>query len=201
MTGGQGPSGGLEATPEGLQQRPGGVAQDARLPRDPLAPDYLQATGVRPASPVGTTGKIALQTTFQKGQSTRMAFIGQDDGLQPRGMIGAPDKIVPRFAGGTEINLDEQRLKAMDPEQAAKSYKPQAPLLRPDPGSEHEQYLHQETAPAADRAAVAVGRGPPQQVEREPEYYADKLVDEVNNAKLGSPLRVAYADSPVHMYQ
>ena len=28
----------------------------------------------------------------------------------------------------------------------------------------------------------------------------DKLVDEVNNAKLGSPLRVSYAASPVLMY-
>ena len=36
---------------------------------------------------------------------------------------------------------------------------------------------------------------------KEGEFYVDKIIDEVNNIKVGSPFRVSYADSPVDMYK
>ena len=168
-------------------------------PIKPDAPDYLQrATAVRPSSPVGPAGKIALQTSYQRRETTRMPFIGQGDRLEKEGLTGSPDKFASRFAGGAEVNLDEQALAAADPELAAKSYKPRTATLTKDPGAEEQQEVKQE-AEAAEPAPAAL-RGPPQQVEGEREHYVDKLVDEVNNAKLGSPLRVSYATSPVLMY-
>jgi hypothetical protein len=166
----------------------------------PAASDYLQrATAARPSSPVGPAGKIALQTSFQRREATKMPFIGQDDRLEKEGLTGSPGKHASRFAGGAEVNLDEQALAADDPELAAKSYKPKMATLTRDPGAEEEQEVKQEAEQAAEPVPAAL-RGPPQQVEGQREHYVDKLVDEVNNAKLGSPLRVPYAASPVLMY-
>lgn len=128
-----------------------------------------------------------------------MPFIGQDDRLEEEGRVGSPDKRGSRFTGGAEVNLDEQALAAEDPALAAKSYKPRTATLTRDPGAAEEQAARQAAAQAAEPEPAAL-RGPPLQVEGEREHYVDKLVDEVNNAKLGSPLRVHYAASPVLMY-
>ena len=153
--------------------------------------------------------EMQLETTYQKSQSKKMPFIGQDDRLigiqQARDgkevlVQGSPEKKKTVRFDGNEIDLAKEELMK-DPDH--KIFINNPPTLmgkektKEDARGSMAEFLH---VMSHHKPKDHEKRKPPAQVEKDADHYSNKLLDEVTAVNVGSPLQVNYQDSPITMY-